>query len=435
MRVAVLGAGWAGLAAAVGATQRGHAVTLYEAARTLGGRARSLAVPLPGGGTVLLDNGQHILAGAYVETLRLMEQVGVAPQQVLHRMSLVLRHPDGSGIALPDWPAPWDAAAGILGARGWDWKDKLSLLRASRGWQRARFQCDPALTVAQLAAGLTPRVREDLIAPLCVSALNTPPERSSAQVFLRVVGDALFGHGYRGWGGSNLLVPRQDLGQVFPDGAQAWLAAHGAQVRVGVRAEQVRSGARPENVHPRATAWEVDGEAFDAVVLACPPAEAARLVAASGVAAPAWLASAQALSYEAIATVYVTGGPRLARPLLALRSGPGAPAQFVFDRSQLGGPPGLLAFVVSASPAGKEALEREVLAQSAALGWPVQPLKTVIEKRATFACTPGLQRPGPAIAPGLWACGDYVEGPYPATLEGAVRSGLAVAGMLGTQRA
>ena len=57
----------------------------------------------------------------------------------------------------------------------------------------------------------------------------------------------------------------------------------------------------------------------------------------------------------------------------------------------------------------------------------VTPLLTITEKRATFACTPGLQRPPPAIAPGLLACGDYIAGPYPATLEGAVRSGLQAA--------
>ena len=57
----------------------------------------------------------------------------------------------------------------------------------------------------------------------------------------------------------------------------------------------------------------------------------------------------------------------------------------------------------------------------------LQPVQTVVEKRATFACTPGLLRPPMAIAPGLWAAGDYIDGPYPATLEGAVRSGLAAA--------
>jgi predicted NAD/FAD-dependent oxidoreductase len=60
----------------------------------------------------------------------------------------------------------------------------------------------------------------------------------------------------------------------------------------------------------------------------------------------------------------------------------------------------------------------------------LQPVQTVVEKRATFACTPGLQRPSPGIAPGLLACGDYVAGPYPATLEGAVRSGCAAVALL-----
>jgi hydroxysqualene dehydroxylase len=421
-RIAVIGGGWAGLAAGVAATRCAHAVTLFEAARTLGGRARTLPVALPGGGAALLDNGQHILVGAYVETLRLMQQVGVEPGEVLVRLPLVLRHPDGTGLALPDWSAPWDALGGILGARGWRWSDKLSLLRAALAWRRMGFRCAPALSVAQLAQGLTPRVRQDLVEPLCVAALNTPTERASAAVFLRVLGDALFGRGHPPWGGSNLLLPRVPLGTVFPDRAETWLAAQGAQLRVGQRVQAIRRSAN---------AWDVDGEPFDAVVLACPAAEAARLVAASGVAAPAWLASAAALRHEAIATVYASGGPRLPLPMLALRSGAGAPAQFVFDRSQLGAPAGVLAFVVSASTTDKARIEAEVIAQAAALGWQVQPLQTVVDKRATFACVPGLRRPATAIAPGLWACGDYVDGPYPATLEGAVRAGLAVAAALG----
>jgi len=418
VKLAVVGAGWAGLAAAVRAVQRGHHATVLEAARTLGGRARTLAVDLPAGGTAALDNGQHILVGAYVETLRLMEQVGVAPGQALLRLPLVLRHPDGTGLALPDWPAPWDVLAGILLARGWRWADRFSLVRAALAWRRAGFRCDPALTVAQLAAGVSPRVRQDVIEPLCVAALNTPAERASAEVFLRVVGDALFARGHGAWRGGDLLLPRQALGQLFPEHAHRWLAARGAQVRTGARARTLRRAG---------SAWQLDDEAFDAVVLACGASEAARLVRSAGVQAGEWLAEAEALRFEAIATVYVTGGPALPQPIVALRSGPEAPAQFVFDRGQLGGPPGLLAFVASASGREKEAVESEVLAQAGALGWSVRVLRTVVEKRATFACEPALRRPPGAIAPGLWACGDYVAGPYPATLEGAVRSGLAAA--------
>jgi hypothetical protein len=116
--------------------------------------------------------------------------------------------------------------------------------------------------------------------------------------------------------------------------------------------------------------------------------------------------------------------------MVALRSDADAPAQFVFDRGQLGGPSGLLAFVVSASQDAREILQDRVLVQGQAqlqpflAGAPLHPLQTVVEKRATFACTPGLHRPAQRVAPGLLACGDYVEGPYPATLEGAVRSGV-----------
>jgi hypothetical protein len=114
--------------------------------------------------------------------------------------------------------------------------------------------------------------------------------------------------------------------------------------------------------------------------------------------------------------------------MLALRNTPQNPAQFVFDRGQLGGPAGLLAFVVSASDGAREALQATVLAQAATqlavLGLPdLQAVQTVVEKQATFACTPALVRPPQAIAPGLLAAGDYVQGPYPATLEGAIRSG------------
>jgi hypothetical protein len=102
----------------------------------------------------------------------------------------------------------------------------------------------------------------------------------------------------------------------------------------------------------------------------------------------------------------------------------------VFDRGRLGGPQGLLAFVVSASSDERESLQQQVLAQARAqLGMAgLQALLTVVEKRATFACTPALERPPARIAPGLFACGDYVEGPYPATIEGAVRSGMAAGG-------
>lgn len=419
MKVAVVGAGWAGCAAAVQATRQGHQVTLFEATRTAGGRARRVAATRAGQ-PLCLDNGQHILIGAYTETLRLMTDLGIDVNASLLRLPLTLRFPDGSGIKLPQLSAPLDALAGILTARAWSWADKLSLLKVAMRWQRQRFQCGPRQSVADLCQDLAPNAMAALIEPLCVSALNTPADRACGQVFLRVMHDALFSAS----GGSNLLLPRADMSALLPDAALAWLAAQETPAQLGNRVQ---------GIAPAASGWRVSTNVdaiFDRVVLACPPHEAARLADASGVAAGAWLAQARGLQHEALSTVYIhSPQARLSQPMLALRPNASEPAQFVFDRGQLGGPAGLLAFVISASMGDSATLTRQVLAQAARqLGLnALEPIQTIVEKRATFACTPGLQRPAAVVAPGLLACGDYIAGPYPATLEGAVRSGLAAA--------
>jgi hypothetical protein len=121
--------------------------------------------------------------------------------------------------------------------------------------------------------------------------------------------------------------------------------------------------------------------------------------------------------------------------MVALDSGPDAPAQFVFDRGALSRDPaqrGILAAVVSACQGERAHITQAVLAQiQKQLGMDgLEVITTVVERRATFSCTPGLSRPPARIGPGLWACGDHVQGPYPATLEGAVRSGLEVVDQL-----
>ena len=421
MKIAIVGAGWAGLAAATTAAHSGHQITVFEAAQTLGGRARALPCRLPDGSSIWVDNGQHILIGAYSQTLRLMQLVGMDIETSMLRLPLTLQFADGSGLRLPRWPAPLDAAAGIVFARGWSLADKWSLIRAALAWQWRGFVCPATATVAALCSGISARVMASLIEPLCVSALNTPAERASGQVFLRVLQDSLFG----GRGSSNLLLPRTDLTQLFPQAAAHWVQQRGGMVRTGARVDSITHTAK---------GWVVEGEEFDAVVWATASSVAAQVLGASADSMPPalatalrlWAASAQSLRYEAIATVYAYAAQtRLTQPMLALHSNAEQPAQFVFDRGQLGGPAGLLAFVVSASTAERAVLQAQVLAQAKQqLGITVQALQTVVEKRATFACTPALQRPMAHIAPGLVACGDYVDGPYPATLEGAVRSGI-----------
>ncbi|WP_298212908.1 hydroxysqualene dehydroxylase HpnE [Acidovorax sp.] len=430
MKIAVIGAGWAGMAAAIAHTQAGRQVTVLEAARTVGGRARAVPGHLPDGTAATLDNGQHILIGAYAECLRLMRLVGVDADTALLRLPLTLQFPDGQGLQLPDLPPPLDALLGIARAKGWLWRDKLALLRAATGWQLHGFRCAPETSVAQLCATLTPRLMAEFIDPLCVSALNTPANEASGQVFLRVLQDSLFS----GRGGSNLLLPRTDLGALFPEAAARWLQQQGGQVVTGQRIQRLHPIPRGRWQLVCADATKTP-EVFDHITLACPSWEASRLVeglaGTAGLAtASRWSATANALRFESITTVYAHAhGARLPQPMLALRSTAAHPAQFVFDRGQAGGQHGLLAFVVSASNGERAHIEHQVLQQaSAQLALPtLRSVQTVVEKRATFACTPGLQRPAMQVLPGLTACGDYVQGPYPATLEGAVLSGSAVA--------
>ena len=435
LRVAIVGAGWAGLAAAVQAVQGGHRITVFEAARQPGGRARGVPLRLPDGREVIVDNGQHILIGAYTECLRLMRSVGVNPDQALLSRPLALRFADGDGLQLPDWPMPLDVLAGILAARGWRWSERLALLRTALGWWRAGFACAPTATVSVLCRSLPARVLAEFIEPLCVSALNTPVTEASGTVFLRVLHDALLAVRR----GSRLLLPRADLGALFPQAAVRWIEARGAQVLFGERINA------PLWQPPH---WQIGGHEFDRVIWATSAPHAASALAQSATTAPGsiakklreWSDLAAGVQHRAITTVYAQAAPSqaplLPLPMLALRSAPGSPAQFVFERDAItrsSPPTDLLAFVISDSDGERTELEAQVVTQAQKqLGLTVQPRLTVTERRATFACTAGLVRPPMAIAPQLLACGDHVEGPYPATLEGAVRSGRQAADHLGT---
>ncbi len=406
-QVTIIGGGWAGLSAAVHAVNSGWQVRLLEAAPQTGGRARRITHQ-----GLALDNGQHILIGAYRDTLALMRLVGVDTDKHLWRMPLTLRTPDGDGLRLPALPAPLNLLAGIVSARGWSWADKWSLIRRAIQWQQQHFECSPSMSVAELCRGLPAAVMELMIEPLCVSALNLPPAQASAQVFLRVMQDALLG----GTGSSDMLIPCVDQSSLLPDAAVQWLKQRGAEVATGHYVEDLS----PYLSSP--------------VVLACPSWEAARLTQSIN---PAWSAQAASLQHTAIATVYLQAHAKVdwPYPVMALRSSELAPAQFAFDKAKLSGETamqGVIAMVVSASLGDREQISQAVLAQAREqLGLPLATvLFAVLEKRAAFACTPDVDRPSAQPGDQVVACGDYVQGPYPSTLEAAVRSGIEAVALL-----
>ena len=427
LQIAIVGAGWAGLAAAITATQKGHHVTLLEASKFWGGRARSIQTHSED--YPLLDNGQHILIGAYQKTLSMMTLVGIDLEKAFWRKPLDLRYADGSGLSLPNKPFPFNLFQGIAFNSSWSVVDKWQLFKSAWQWQRMHFECAEHLTVADLCENMTPTVWQDLLEPLCVSALNTPAHEASGKVFLRIMKDALFGP----VGSADLLLPRLDLGQLFPNAAIKWLEKNGVSCQSGQRIESIVDSGINSSRAPR---WQLGDHKFDHLVIATPAWDAAHLLEKFNA---AWASTAQQLKHETIATVYVQGPLdfKLPIPMLALRTTQGSPAQFAFDRGQIyteAGTPGLLAFVVSANKLSKEDVTQQVMAQLSALLIQLgqdalrieafKVIQTVVEKRATFACIPNLKRPSARPCQGITVCGDYVEGPYPATLEGAIISGI-----------
>jgi squalene-associated FAD-dependent desaturase len=427
LQIAIVGAGWAGLAAAVMATQKGHHVTLLEASKFWGGRARSIQTHSED--YPLLDNGQHILIGAYQKTLSMMTLVGIDLEKAFWRKPLDLRYADGSGLSLPNKPFPFNLFQGIAFNSSWSVVDKWQLFKSAWQWQRMHFECAEHLTVADLCENMTLTVWQDLLEPLCVSALNTPAHEASGKVFLRIMKDALFGP----VGSADLLLPRLDLGQLFPNAAIKWLEKNGVSCQSGQRIESIVDSGINSSRAPR---WQLGDHKFDHLVIATPAWDAAHLLEKFNA---AWASTAQQLKHETIATVYVQGPLdfKLPIPMLALRTTQGSPAQFAFDRGQIyteAGTPGLLAFVVSANKLSKEDVTQQVMAQLSALLIQLgqdalrieafKVIQTVVEKRATFACIPNLKRPSARPCQGITVCGDYVEGPYPATLEGAIISGI-----------
>jgi squalene-associated FAD-dependent desaturase len=437
--VAVVGGGWAGCAAAVELQSRGCEVTLHEAARALGGRARAVQAR----GRVL-DNGQHILLGAYRDSLALMRRVGLDPDATLLRLPLQMRYPPGSNLldfVAPRLPAPLHVLAALLRARGLARADKLALARftTSARWMDWHLKNDCSVIELLERFDQTQRLYRLLWRPLCIAALNTDPEQASARVFLAVLRDSLGAKR----AASDMLLPRVLLDDLFPDAARRHLEAADARVLLGSRVESIAP------LHDGGWTVRAGGtEArHDAVVLATAPWQSAALLRDLGDAMPLAAALAgrlDALAYEPICTVYLQYAPgtRLALPFCALLDDPDAGlwGQFAFDRGQLdAGQDGLLAVVVSS--AGRAiALEQARLADAVArqladaFGQPALAAPTwtqvIAEKRATFACTPNLDRPGNETGlPGLALAGDYTACDYPATLESAVRSGLAAAAL------
>lgn len=428
-RVAVIGAGWAGLSAATELASKGANVTVFEAAPQTGGRARSLFWPgesSGGGGTSgpRIDNGQHLLVGAYGETLALLKRLGGDEKHLFHRQPFNLISDQGLELKASSAPAPWHLVRALLFAKGLSWGDRWSIARLGWALERAGWKTAVGLTVAQLLTDTrqTTEVRRRVWNPLCLAALNTPPERACAATFAAVLRDTLGGDARA----SDLLVPVVPLGDTLPKLAEVFLSRHGATLRLRHLVRTLgQDNARPV----------VDGEAFDGAIVALAPHSARRLLGSRIPVFPT----------ESIQTLWILLAPGTLehQQLRLLETGPG---EWLFTRRQADGFT-LASMVMSAAGrvTDREQVVRACLDQLDQLlrrGGQLTGLdrsrvlgtKLIEEKFATFSCGPARPRPDvdayADLSPKVMIAGDWTASEYPATLESAVRSGLRAAQFL-----
>jgi len=427
-RLAIIGAGWSGLSAALTLSELGHQCTVFEAARSVGGRARSVLWHCEDGTTLTVDNGQHILLGAYASTLETLQRVGLAEADVLTRLPLQFKAASGFALQAPRWPAPLHLIAAISNARGLTWRERLAMLRIMHDLRHHHWRLSGDCTVFELLMShrQPARLVTEFWEPLCVAALNTPINEASAQIFVNVLRDSL---GARR-AASDLLLPRTGLDNLFPHAARETLEREGHSVHTGsaIRTlDRTSEGISLTDAHERQ-------HDFAGAVCAVAPQHVALLLHGHED-CQELVQSCQQFTYQSITTAWMLypEARHLHCPMLALNTNheDNEFGQWVFDHSYLGGPPGLLSVVISADGPHRSldasALTQHLadqLARQANIDAPLRDSRIIVEKRATFSCTPNLQRPGNTTPwPRLVLAGDYTASPYPATLEAAVSSG------------
>jgi len=217
--VAIAGGGWAGLAAAVELCRAGHKVTLFESSPQLGGRARSIQW-----NDRTLDNGQHLMLGAYQTMLSLFNTLASAPdininieqlfEQVPHHL-LMLDARNGETVfdlQLPTFPAPLHLVFGILKTRQLSLLEKIQLLIRFNRLLNTPIKTDLSVSNWLNSANLPESYQKNILEPVCLAALTTHPHQASAKAFQTVLQQTFNAPASH----TDLLIARTDLSSLFP---------------------------------------------------------------------------------------------------------------------------------------------------------------------------------------------------------------------------
>jgi hydroxysqualene dehydroxylase len=433
--VVVVGAGFAGLSAAVRLTRRGLRVLVLEARSRLGGRATAFADSVTG---EIVDNGQHVLLGCYRETFAFLDAIGATDNVRLQpqlNVTMIDRAGRRTRLACPPLPAPWHLVAGLFEWDALTWTDRMAALRMAAplklGLRHARgdhslIAASPGETVESwlMRHGQTEALREMLWRPLALAALNQPADRAAAPPFARVLAE-MFGPDP---GAASIALPTKPLHLMYAEPARAFIERHGGEVRTGAVATVRVSPVGVHAVEAAAARWTPR-----AVVSAVPWFACADLFDPRPEPLGAIVERAGAMASSPIATVNLWFDRQvLDEPFVGL---PGRTMQWVFDkRTVFDASASHLSLVSSGADSlvGRSNEQLVAIAHGELLdALPIVRSARVVrstvvrERRATFSLAPGEPaRPGTETGiPGLYLAGDWIETGLPATIESAVRSG------------
>ena len=430
--VVVIGAGFAGLSAAVRVAREGGRVLLLEARARLGGRATAFPDRDTG---ELVDNGQHVLLGCYRETFAFLRDINAADNVTLQRqlaVAMIDRGGRRSRLVCPSLPSPLDVIAGVFEWDALSWRDRFSILgmvkpltiarrevRVADGAAFPLLAASPGETVENwlIRNGQTAGIREMLWDPLALAALNQPATTAAAPVFARVLGEMFSGEPQA----ASIALPVKPLHLTYAEPARAFIESHGGVVRTGAQATVAVD-------REAVVAVEALGERWTPahVIVAVPWFAFADIFPDGPPPLQAIVERARAMVASPIVTVDLWFDRAvLDEPFIGL---PGRAMQWVFNRSSY----------VSLVSSGAEALFRKTndelvtvahteLLEAVPDARRARLIHSAVirEPRATFSLAPG-QPPRPAAETGvrgLWLAGDWTDTALPATIESAVRSG------------
>ncbi|HUF46991.1 MAG TPA: hydroxysqualene dehydroxylase HpnE [Vicinamibacterales bacterium] len=434
--VVVIGAGLAGLSAAVRLASAGCTVVVCEEGPRLGGRASAFTDRESG---ERIDNGQHALFGCYRETYAFLRAIGtdhLAPLQSRLDVTMAAAGGRSGRLACPRWPPPWHLVGAVLRWPALPVRDRLGAVRLRgflsdvrrRGAEAAAsaVPADQTVTDWLVRHGQSPALRAWLWNPLAIAALNQSPDTAAAAPFVRVLGE-LFGPRAED---SAIAVPTVPLDELYAEPARAFVEARGgrvllktpARVRVGAGGAIAGVAAGGENIETRVVISSVPWHALGRIWDGEPPRAMATI-----------LERAAATRSSPIVTVNLwSDGAGLGRPFVGLVGGP---MHWVFDKRAVFGSRARHLSIVASGAEDLVAIDNAAITALAArqiadtlpdlVPGRIDRSVVVREHRATFSLAPGAPpRPDPATPiSGFWLAGDWTNTGLPGTIESAVVSG------------